>query len=118
MEKMIKKELDLEHMFALSEIIDKMGIQLDDMKGKINATKLESKNDVAQVGKEVGLAIIADLGMKVVSKIHRAKKEVLKFVAEMCDMTVEDAKKLKFKDLKQFFTELFAMEGATDFLEQ
>lgn len=115
---MIKKDLDLEHMFMLSEIIDKMDIEIDSLTGKIKTKKLGSKKDATELGKEIGVTVIADLLMKVISKIHKAKKEVMAFVAEMCEMTDEEVKGLKFGDLKKFFTELIKTDGVTDFLEQ
>lgn len=116
----IVKTFDLEAVFALSEILDKMEISLDKelFNKTVKTDKLESVEDATQLGKEIMISAIADLGIKVVSKIHKAKKEVLSFVADMSGTSVEEVKKLSLKELKEFFGELFATEGLKSFLSQ
>lgn len=116
----IVKTFDLETVFALSEILDKMEISLDkDLFNKtVKTDKLESIEDATQLGKEIMISAIADLGIKVVSKIHKAKKEVLAFVSDMSGTSVEEVKKLSLKELKEFFGELFSTEGLKSFLSQ
>lgn len=117
---MIKKEFDLDDVFLISEIIDKMGIEADI--GKITKTiqtaKLENKSDAAALGKEIAVGLGIDVISKMVRNLHKAKSEVKKLVSNMTGLSMDEVSKLKPGQIKDFFTELFEHEGAGDFLSQ
>ena len=70
----------------LSAIIDKLEIKIDDPKG-----------DLEKVG--------ADMMVQIVSKAHKAEREIYEFIAGLSGLTVDQVKKLGIEDLKNMFTE-------------
>lgn len=116
---MIVKEFDLDNVFMLSEIIDKMGltVKTDKIAGKVKTTKLEDVKDATTIGKEVIVAVGADLAVDFVKNIYKARPQVCKFIADLTDMEVKDVKKMGLKKLKTFFVELVGQEDFRNFFE-
>lgn len=118
---MITKDFDLEDSFLLSEIIDKMDIELeikkimDDMKDETGDIKLDNV-DEEQLGKEMFLNLGIDLSYKAIKKLYKAKKEVKKLICSLTDKTMSEVAKMSLKDIKLFFKELVEHEGFKDFL--
>lgn len=75
---MITKDFDLNDVFLMSEIIEKMDIQfdIDTIIKKTNVTKLENKQDAAELGKDVLLSIGLDLATNLIKRMYKAQKEV------------------------------------------
>lgn len=86
--------LTLKQGIKLSAIIDKL-----DLKINLNGNQ-----------EEVG----ADLVMQIVSKAHRAEKEIYSFVAEIKDITPQEAADI---DLIQFVRELLNDVGVVNFFK-
>lgn len=86
--------LTLKQGIKLSAIIDKLDL------------KINLKGDQEEVG--------ADLIMQIVSKAHRAEKEIYSFVAEIKDITPQEAADI---DLIQFVRELLNDVGVVNFFK-
>ena len=111
---MITKDFDLDDVFLMSEIIDKMDLRLD-VENALDMTNFEGKTE-EQVGRELMMKVLPDLGAKVVRRLHKARREVKQFVANMTGMKESEVGKLRPKELKDFFKELVEREGFADFL--
>jgi len=111
------KDFDLEDVFLLSQIIDKMGLNIEasELSKTIKAEKLESKDDAAKVGKDVFLALGMEVAMKFASNLHKAHKEVIQLICSLSGKNEEAVKKMKIKEMKDFFGELIKTEGIADF---
>lgn len=117
---MIVKEFDLDNVFMLSEIIDKMEIEADIEKitKMIQTSKLESKKDAAALGKEVAVGIGIDLVTKLVRNLHKARTEVKELISNLTGLSMDEVKKFGIKQIYEFFSELVKTEGFEDFLSQ
>lgn len=117
---MITKNFGLDEVFLISEIIDKMGIEADIEKitKTIQTAKVENKNDLAGLGKEIAVGIGIDLVTKLVRNIYKAKDEVKRLVCSMTGLSINEVNKFGLKEIKEFFTELVRHEGFGDFLSQ
>lgn len=117
---MITKDFDLNDVFLMSEIIEKMELDFDVDKviRKTNVAKLENKKDASKLGKDVALTIGVDLVSKLLKNLHKAQKEIKQLIANLTGKKVAEVEKMGLKDLKQFFTDLVAHEGFSDFLSQ
>lgn len=117
---MIIKPFDLEDVFTMSEIIDKMGLDADvrNVISQVNVSKLENADDAKALGKEVGLGIGIDLISKFIRNLHKAKNEVKKLIGDMSGKSPEEISKLSMKDMKEFFSELIGDGEFIDFLKQ
>lgn len=71
--------------------------------------KLELKISNAKAGQE---EVGADLMIQVVSKLHKAEKEIYKFVAEINKITEQEAEEV---DLIKFITGLSEVSGLKSF---
>lgn len=117
---MIIKDFDLDDVFLMSEIIEKMELEFDTdaIIKKTNVSKLSGKKDAKELGKDVIMSLGIDLTTKLVKKLHKSKREVKQLIANLTGKTVDEVGKMSMKDMKSFFTELVAHEGFTDFLSQ
>lgn len=117
---MIIKPFDLEDVFTMSEIIDKMGLDADvrNVISQVNVSKLENADDAKTLGKEVGLGIGIDLISKFIRNLHKAKNEVKKLIGDMSGKSPEEVSKMSMKDMKEFFSELIGDGEFIDFLKQ
>lgn len=117
---MITKDFNLEDVFLISEIIDKMGLEADIKKitDSIQTSKLDGKKDAKALGKEIAVGLGIDIIMKMVKKLHKAKREVINLISSLTGLSQEEVNKFGMKQIKEFFTELFASEGISDFLSQ
>lgn len=97
------RDFTLEDGFLLSEILDKMDFQMD-----INQYADEKVNQ-AYIGGQMVLLFI--------KKMHLAKKEIVKLIANMTDEPIADVEKRSISQIKEFFNELFQQEGLKDFFE-
>lgn len=116
---MIIKDFDLEEVFLLSEILDKMELKIDTTKltGKIKTDKLENLEDAKNLGKEALIAVVVELVTDVVKNLWKAKNLVAKLISNMTGIKPEDVKKMKIKEIKEFFTELMKQEDFQDFFK-
>lgn len=117
---MITKEFDLEDVFLISEIIDKMEIEADIEKitKTIQTSKLENTTDALGLGKEIAVGLGIDIVTKMFRNLYKARKEVKKLITNLTGLPDQEVSKFGFKQIKEFFTELFEQEGAVDFLSQ
>lgn len=117
---MITKNFDLNDVFLMSEIIEKMEIEvdIDNIIKKTQANKLESKQDAAALGKEVLLSIGLDLATNLVKRLYKAKSEVKELIANLTGKTTAEVGEMSLREIKGFFVALVAHEGFSDFLEQ
>ncbi|HEY5555863.1 hypothetical protein [Acetobacterium sp.] len=115
---LIIKEFDLEEVFLLSEILDKMGLKIESAKlaSKVKTGKLENMDDAKAIGKEAIIAIIADLATDFIKSLWKARVLVVKFICNMTGKPEKEVKKMGIKELKQFFTELLDSPDFKDFL--
>lgn len=103
------RKLELSDVFKLSEIVDTMGIELD-FNAVMNKAKKKNGDVQANMGAEVAFIFI--------KKIHKAEKQVYKFIADLTGDKIEDVKKYSLKQLVKFFQDLFNDEDFTDFFTQ
>ena len=117
---MITKEFDLEDVFVMSQIIDKMGLDADVKKiiEQVQTAQLSNKSDAQKVGKEVLVAIGVDLIGKFIRNLHKAHKEVKQLIANLTGKTVDEVAKMPLREMKAFFTELAGDCEFIDFLKQ
>lgn len=117
---MIIKEFGLNEIFLVSEIIDKMDIdvQTDNIIKKTKIAKLENMKDVNKLGKDVVLSLGIDLIYGFMKKLYKAKNEVKELIESMTDLSKEEVSKMNLSQIKEFFTELINKEGFSDFLKQ
>lgn len=87
--------LTLKQGLKLSAIIDKLDIKISNPNGK---------------PEEIG----ADLMMQIISKAHKAEKEIYAFVAETKGITAQEAENI---DLVQFIKEIAADAGMINFFK-
>ncbi len=117
---MIIKEFDLDDVFSMSEIIDKMGlgVEADTIIKKTNIAKLENIKDASKLGKDVVVSLGIELISKFVRNLYKAKNEVKQLIGNLSGMTPEAVSKMNLKQIKEFFAELVEHEGFKDFLLQ
>lgn len=117
---MIIKDFDLQDVFLISEIIDKMGLEADVEKiaKTIQTSKIESKGDAAALGKEIAVGIGIDLVTKIIRNLFKAQKEVIKLISNLTGLADAEVGKFGLRKIKEFFTELAKHEGFQDFLSQ
>ena len=117
---MIIKPFDLEDVFTMSEIIDKMGLDADvrNVISQVNVSKLENADDAKALGKEVAVGIGIDLISKFIRNLYKAKNEVKKLIGDMSGKSPDEVSKLSMKDMKEFFAELIGDGEFIDFLKQ
>jgi hypothetical protein len=117
---MITKNFDLDDVFLISEIIDKMGLEADIEKitKTIQTSKLENKLDAAGLGKEIAVGLGIDIVTKMIRNLHKAKTEVKQLISNMTSLGEKEVSKFGVKQIKDFFTELSKHEGFADFLSQ
>lgn len=117
---MINKGFDLDNVFMISEIIDKMGLEadIDKITKTIQTSKLENKSDAKALGKEVAIGIGIDIVTKMIRNLHKAKDEVKLLISDLTGLDVKEVKKMGFKQIKEFFEEMTKAEGFDDFLSQ
>jgi len=87
--------LTLKQGLKLSAIIDKLDLKITDPKADAN---------------KIG----ADLMMQIISKAHKAEKEIYAFVAEIRGITPQEAEKI---DLVQFIKEMASDTGVVNFFK-
>ena len=113
------KEFNLDHVFMLSEIVEKMEIQTEAEKVMqvIKTKTLNNSKDAAQLGKEIIVALGLDISLKMFSVMHKARKEVIALVSDLSDKPEDEVRKMKLKELVKFLKEVFAKEGIEDFFD-
>jgi predicted peroxiredoxin len=87
--------LTLKQGLKLSAIIDKLDLKITDPKADAN---------------KIG----ADLMMQIISKAHKAEKEIYAFVAEVKGITAQEAENI---DLVQFIKEIASDAGVINFFK-
>jgi len=90
------KKLNSEHIFILSEIVEKMDFKMPD------------SNDKTQ--QQYG----AELILEFFKKLHKAKKEINTLIVDITGKRTED---MSISELKDTFKELFNQEGVMDFFK-
>lgn len=107
---MIKRGFELSDIFTMSEIIDKMGVELD-LNTLLDKSKdlKDNKQSQAFVGGQIALLFI--------KKFHKAKDEIIEFISQLSGDPVEVVEKYKPKQIKEFFMELFGNEEFMDFFK-
>lgn len=117
---MIIKDFDLDNVFTISEIIDKMGLEADVEKitKQIKTAKLENKKDATALGKEVVVGLGIDLVTKILRNFFKAKKEVKQLISNLTGLSEKEVSTMNLKQMKEFFTELVQHDGFNDFLSQ
>lgn len=118
MTKIITKQIDLDDLFVLSEILDIMDLttNVEEVIKGINQEEINNMNQAKSAGKQMAVSVFADLAVKVLKKIHLAKSEVYQLISNLTEKPVDEVRKLGLKDLKAFFGELFSNEDVADFL--
>lgn len=113
------KEFNLEHVFIMSEILDKMDLKVEAerLSKTVNTQKLEGVEDATKLGKEIIVAIGIEIMTKAVASMHKAQKEIIKLIVSLTDKSMEEAKSMKLSELKQFFDDLAKNEGFADFFK-
>lgn len=100
------REFTFDDGFALSEILDKMNIDID-MNAMGDALRQGDKQAQAYMGGQLMLTLV--------KKLHLARPEIVAFVASMTGDNKDEVKKYKLSKIKEFFIELFKQEGLADF---
>ncbi len=116
----IVRGFDLDCVFLMSEILDKMelGFDADKIIQGTKQNELKNKKDAAALGKEVVVGLGLDIGTKMIRKLYKAKEEVKELIMNLTGMSKEEVSKLGIKEMKEFFVLLVNHEGFGDFLAQ
>lgn len=114
------KKFDLDDVFLMSEIIDKMGIDADvqDVLKQVKTAQLKNAGDAKKLGKEVIVGVGIGLITKMVRNLHKAKEEVKQLISQMTGRTKEEVSAMGISEFKQFFDDLVKDEEFADFLKQ
>jgi predicted GTPase len=106
--------LTLKQGIKISAIIDKLELKIsipkEDTSKKDTSKKDSTKNGLEMRQQEVGF----DLMVQVVSKAHKAEKEIYAFVAEIKKCTLEEAEDV---DLMEFIKDIFSDSSVVDFFK-
>ena len=84
----------------------KQGIKLSAIIDKLDLKITDPKADANKIG--------ADLMMQIISKAHKAEKEIYAFVAEVKGITAQEAENI---DLVQFIKEIASDAGVINFFK-
>ena len=114
----IVKDFDLDCVFLMSEILDKMdlGVDADNIIKKTKLAKLENAKDAGKLGREIVVGVGVELAAKMVRNLYKAKKEVKELISNLTGEPVDSVNKMNLKDIKGFFEDLIKHEGFMDFL--
>jgi hypothetical protein len=102
------RELQVNDLFALAEIIVKAG---EKTQGKISKAIKAAEGSAEKDMEGLGLNII---GVLVVD----SRDDILTLCGSICGMTADEFGKLNFKDLTQFVRAVKNQEGLGDFLSE
>lgn len=99
------RKLNIEDAFTFSEIIDKMGAEVD-----LNKLMDEGqKKGTEYLGGQIVLLLFR--------KMHLAKDEILGFISSVAELEPKDVKAMGFKEMKQVVTDIIKLEGFADFFK-
>ena len=101
------RELLNEDFYILSEIADKMDLELPP------STKFVKGNEVSKGQQEYGTEVVTVL----LKRAHRAKEPINKLLANMLEIKVEEVEKKPIKETFTLIKELFNKEGFIDFFK-
>jgi L-fucose isomerase-like protein len=100
------KRFELDDTFLLSKIIDDMDIQLD-----LNEFMDSMQNEKS--AEKAGGAFF----LLLFKKLHKGRQAIPEFIASMLEIEVEEARRLKLTEIKEFFIELWKQEDISDFFK-
>ena len=107
MQELKLRKLEFDDMFLLSEIVDKMELELD-------VEELTPKE--GETATEVGFRVLIPLLKQVARKLHAARDEVKQLVANLSGKSIEEIGKLSPRELIQAVQSIMSQEGVLDFL--
>lgn len=102
------RTLENNDIYLLSEIIDKMEIELPSQTKNVKGK--EVPKDQQEYGKEIITLLIR--------KIYKAKNEINQLISNLTGITTEEVEKMKIKDTIETFKNIASQEGFADFLKQ
>lgn len=103
------KDLTNEHFYLISEIADKMEIQLPEYP----ETKGKEEAELEKLQKKYGLELLTIL----LKKAYKAREPINQLLADLTDSTVDEIKNKPIKETVKLITELFKKEGFMDFFK-
>lgn len=103
------KSLSNEHFYLISEIADKMDIQLPEYPD----IKDKKKDEIEKIQKQYGQKLIVLL----LRKAYKAKEPINRLLADLMDKNVEEIENIQITETVNLLTELFKKEGFMDFLK-
>lgn len=102
------RSLGLQDVFAFSEIIDLMEIE--------KGVDLNSLMDEAKTTDDPQAFLGGKMMLLFAKNLYKAKKPIYEWLADLTASSVEEVKKLGFKDLTNLFTEIFSDADILDFM--
>lgn len=99
------RKLNIDDVFAFSEILDVMDLQTN--LNDVMNDAMTQDNPQAYMGGQMMLMLIKNL--------HKAKEPIKQFIADVSEKDIEEVNKMKFKELKDILVEVFTDEDITDF---
>ena len=97
------RKLNITDAFQLSRIIDKMELKLD-----FDNLIEEMQSMVKEQGIEKAQSFLGgQMSLTFISKLHKAEKEVIEWMASLTEKTSEEIKSLSFRELKNLIVGLF-----------
>jgi hypothetical protein len=114
------KQLDFDAVLMFSAVLDKTGIVLD-MKKIMDGVKtdaVETEDDLKKIGKEAALTVGIEILGQVLRSAHKAGPEIKALVGHLTGKTRDEVGQMTLAEIKEFFKELFAAEGFSDFFKQ
>lgn len=107
------RELYLDDMFLLLEIIDDMGMQ-EEIKRLFNPETVSgvTKEELIRQQNTKGFELV----VKALFKSPKSKEKIYTFISGLTDIPTEDVRKLGLKQLKELYAAIKESVGASDFL--
>ncbi len=107
-------KLTIDSICLISSIINKMEITddfINDLVEMGKNTKGKSEGSIEKLQTQIGIKVI----LKLTSKLHLVKDELIEFIANYKDIEREEAKKI---DIIEFVKEIMKDKDFTSFLKQ
>ena len=101
------RKLNVDDMFLLSEIADKMEVELPEYP---ELKKSATKDEIEKAQKLYGTKILTLL----VRKIYKAKDEIIRLIE---NVTEKDVKNMGVKEITSTFKELLTQDGVLSFFK-
>ncbi|MCM8710541.1 hypothetical protein M2651_05810 [Clostridium sp. SYSU_GA19001] len=117
--KLIMRTLSGQDLFPMLKILSKVKVKdmvLDFLKKREELSKWE-KEFTEEETKDIGMAVFADIIDTALCNLDLAKEDINKLLADLCNVSVNEIKKLSMIDYTTLVMEFFAKDELSDFFK-